>query len=289
MRVVTYDPFVSAERVRERGAELAETIVEARRRRRLGDAPPAGDGRDAPRRRRRAAREDAAWRARSSTPPAASWSTPWRSPTRSTSGHVAGAALDVFESEPITESPLFERLRRRRHAAPRRLDGRGAGPGRHDHRRAGRPRPHRRAVRERRQRARREPGRPGRARGLHPAGREARPRRGGAGRRRHRAARDHVRGRHRPARHAPARRSPCCAAPCAAWTEDDANLVNARALAQARGIDVRELRREAGDFTNLSASPRPTTPRWPARCSAPTTARGWCAPAATRSRSSSPG
>ena len=33
--------------------------------------------------------------------------------------------------------------------------------------------------------------------------------------------------------------------------EDDANLVNARALAQARGIDVRELRREAGDFTNL--------------------------------------
>jgi D-3-phosphoglycerate dehydrogenase len=33
--------------------------------------------------------------------------------------------------------------------------------------------------------------------------------------------------------------------------EDDANLVNARALMAARGIDVRELRREAGDYTNL--------------------------------------
>ncbi len=42
--------------------------------------------------------------------------------------------------------------------------------------------------------------------------------------------------------------------------EDDANLVNARALIAARGIDVRELRREAGDYTNLiRVADRPTT------------------------------
>ena len=53
-----------------------------------------------------------------------------------------------------------------------------------------------------------------------------------------------------------------------------------RARAAPRGRRLHEPR---------SASPRPTTPRWPARCSAPTTARGSCVRAATRSRSSSPG
>ena len=47
-------------------------------------------------------------------------------------GHVQGAALDVFEKEPTTESPLFELALGRRRPAPRRLDVRGAGQGR-DH------------------------------------------------------------------------------------------------------------------------------------------------------------
>ena len=46
------------------------------------------------------------------------------------SGKVAGAALDVFQAEPITEHPLFGYPERDRDSAPRRLDGRGHRPGR---------------------------------------------------------------------------------------------------------------------------------------------------------------
>ena len=108
MRVVTYDPFVSADRVRERGAELAETIDEA-----VADAdwvtlhlPATAETRHV---------IGAALLAKMR--PGVRIVNAARGELVDTvaladaldSGHVAGAALDVFESEPITESPLFER------------------------------------------------------------------------------------------------------------------------------------------------------------------------------------
>ena len=137
MRVVTYDPFVSAERVRERGAELAETIEEA-----VADAdwvtlhlPATAEtrhlvGADLIAQMRPGVRIVNA--ARGELVDAVALADALES------GHVAGAALDVFESEPTHRVAAVRAARRRRHAAPRRLDGRGAGPRRHDHRRAGR-------------------------------------------------------------------------------------------------------------------------------------------------------
>ena len=58
--------------------------------------------------RRRGVRADAGRRAGRSTARAASWSTTRRSRLRWTRGKVAGAALDVFPSEPITDYPLFD-------------------------------------------------------------------------------------------------------------------------------------------------------------------------------------
>ena len=66
------------------------------------------------------------------------------------SGKVAGAALDVFSSEPYS-GPAARARQRRRHAAPRRVDRGGAGPRRRDRRRAGRGGARGRARHERRQ------------------------------------------------------------------------------------------------------------------------------------------
>ena len=52
------------------------------------------------------------------------------------SGHVAGAALDVFAEEPAKDNPLFGTPRPHLHPAPRRLDHRGAGQCRDPGRRA---------------------------------------------------------------------------------------------------------------------------------------------------------
>ena len=107
MRVLAFDPFVSAERYRELGVEKADgpddiyaqadfiTIH-------LPKTPETEGFLDAEPRSPRCAPACA-----SSTSPAAAWSTKPRSRTRWTPGKVAGAALDVFPSEPTTENPLF--------------------------------------------------------------------------------------------------------------------------------------------------------------------------------------
>jgi D-3-phosphoglycerate dehydrogenase len=52
------------------------------------------------------------------------------------SGHIGGAAFDVFVEEPAKANPLFGASQLRRHAAPGRLDQRGAGERRPAGRRA---------------------------------------------------------------------------------------------------------------------------------------------------------
>ena len=138
MDVIAFDKFVSAERFRELGVEGVDTSEELYARADLitihlpktpetinwldAEAFAADEGRRPdrqlrPRRadRPRGARGGARLRARS-----------------------AGAALDVFPSEPMTEHPLFGRDDVVVTPHLGRLDGRGAGPRRDRHRRAGR-------------------------------------------------------------------------------------------------------------------------------------------------------
>ncbi len=136
MRVVAFDPYVAADRFRELGAERAETPEEiyaaadfltlhlpldAETRGSL-DAAAFAAMRDGVRivnaARGELVDEDALLAALRS-------------------GKVAGAALDVFSSEPYS-GPLLELDNGGRHAAPCGVDGRGAGSRRRDRRRAGR-------------------------------------------------------------------------------------------------------------------------------------------------------
>ena len=130
MDVVAFDKFVSAERFRELGVEGAETIEELYGRADLDHHPPAEDARDDQLDRRRGDRADEGRRPHRQLRPRRADRPRGARARRSSRGKVGGAALDVFPAEPITEHPLFEPRRRRRHPAPGRLDRRGPGPGR---------------------------------------------------------------------------------------------------------------------------------------------------------------
>ncbi len=249
MRVVTFDPFVSADRVRERGAELAETIEEA-----VADAdwvtlhlPSTAEtrhvvGAELLRRMKPGVRIVNA--ARGELVDAVALA------DALASGHVAGAALDVFESEPITESPLFERadvvVTPHLGASTAEAQDRAGTIIAEQVVRALTGELCENAVNvpdvspeDRTALAPYVPlaeklGRVAVALADGGVERLEITCAGGIGQRDTRLLTLAVL---RGALHG--------------MDEDDANLVNARALAQARGIDVRELRREAGDFTNL--------------------------------------
>ena len=134
------------------------------------------------------------------------------------SGKVAGAALDVFPSEPMTEHPLFGRDDVVVTPHLGRLDGRGAGPRRDRHRRAGLGGADRRRRHQRRQHHRGPPGDDGGAGAVRPALREARAPRPGPRQRlgrpgRGRGPRPARRARHPPARDLDPRRDPLRATP----------------------------------------------------------------------------
>ena len=144
MRVIAFDPLVSAERYRELGVEKAASVDEVYARadfltihlpvtdetRGIIDADAIAKMRDGVRIlnvARGPLIDDAALQAALD------------------SGKVAGAALDVFPSEPITDYPLFTGLpERRRDAPPRRLDRGGNRSCRTAERRADRARTDRR-------------------------------------------------------------------------------------------------------------------------------------------------
>ena len=252
MRVVAYDPFVGDDRFREaRRRARSRRSTTCSRRRRLRHAAPAADRRDdAGSSTRTRSRRCGTARA-SSTPRAARSSTRTRSSRRSGRASSRRAALDVFSAEPYT-GPLLELDERGRHAAPRRLDRRGAGSRGRDHRRAGRRRPRGRARHERGQ----HPGRR-RRRTSRCSGRSSRSRRSSAGSRSSSPAAG--RSRSPSPRTAPLSEYDTRLLTVAALNgvfqgrvDQAVNYVNAPLIAAERGIEVAEERlRASRDYMNV--------------------------------------
>ena len=208
------------------------------------------------------------------------------------SGHVAGAALDVFVEEPAKANPLFGTPGPDRDAASRRLDHRGAGQRRDPGRRAdvGLPDPRRRHQRAQHALA---VGRGGAA-SCGPiwswprsSARWSASSRGSgspASRSRSRAPPPQL------------NQKPITGAVLAGLMRvysDTVNMVNAPFLAKERGLDVREVRHDReGDYHTLVrvtvTTPDGRRARSPAPCSA-MPRRGWSTCSGSRSRPSSSG
>ena len=105
MRVIAYDPFLTEKRALDLGVEKVELDELLARADIITLHTPLTEPRATSSRARRSRAPSKA--CASSTAPAAAWSTRRRCSTRCNPGHVAGAALDVFEVEPAKESPLF--------------------------------------------------------------------------------------------------------------------------------------------------------------------------------------
>ena len=204
MRVVAYDPFVSAERFRELGAERVETPA---------DVYAAADFVTLHLPLNGETRGSVGTAAFEAMRPGVRIVNAARGPLLDEdallaalrSGKVAGAALDVFVGGAVRR-PAPRARQRRRHAAPRGFDRRGAGPRGRDRRRAGGRGARRRSRLERRQHPGHRRRRPRGARPVRAARIEARTHRDGALGRVGRGDRDHRVRRARRLRRTPSHR-----------------------------------------------------------------------------------
>ena len=129
MRIIAHDPFISESVAGELGVELVSLDDLFARADYLSlhmPSTPQTAGLVNAERLAQVARRASA----SSTPPAAISSTKRRSPTRSKSGQVGGAALDVFQKEPTVDHRLQMLPQVVATPAHRGVDARGPGAGR---------------------------------------------------------------------------------------------------------------------------------------------------------------
>ena len=205
------------------------------------------------------------------------------------SGHVAGAAIDVFVDEPALQEPAVRPRQCRRHPASRRRDHRGAGErGVADRRADGRfPADRRRLERGQHALADRRGGQA--AQPLHEARRAARQLCRAADRDRHHRGRRRIRGGGRRAQRQAVDRDRADRIAVAAARHGQHGQC-AGDLPRARHPGQRDAARRAGRLSDLdpgrSSRPNGAPGRSPAPCS-PATSRASCRSRASRSKPSS--